>query len=113
MADKFGEFNVTGAPDKPIEPAVEVRFTVPVAAFVVTLAELIEALEVNDTVLVVPVPIVPASPREPLVAVRLITLPTIVVPTPTFKLPAAVKSNMLPAPELPVTVVMPATESVT
>ena len=103
---------MTGAPDNPIEPDVDVRLTVPVAALVLTFAELIEALEVRLTVFVVPDPTVPDRPSEPAVAVSVIVVPEIVVPTPALRLPAAVKLNTLPAPELPVTVVVPATESV-
>ncbi len=112
MADRFGEFTVTGVPSSPIDPAVEVRFTVPVTALVVTLAELIEAFDVNDTVFVVPVPTVPASPSEPLVAVSMIVEPVTEVPTFEFKLPAAIKLNVVAAPELPVIVVVPALLSV-
>ncbi len=88
------------------------RLTVPVAALVMTFAELIEALDVRLTVSVAAEPTVPASPSEPAVAVRVIVVPEIVVPPAAFKLPAAIKLNTLPAPELPVTVVVPATESV-
>ncbi len=102
---------MTGLPNAPIEPAVEVKLTVPVAELVVTFAELIEALEVNETVLVAAVPTVPANPSEPLVAVKLMVLPVIAVAADEFKLPAAVRSNMPPAPEFAVTVVVPATES--
>lgn len=91
---------------------MDVRLTVPVAALVKTFAELIEALEVRLTVLVVPEPTVPASPSEPAVAVSVIVEPDIVVPAAAFKLPAATKLNTLPAPESLVTVVVPATESV-
>lgn len=111
LAEKFGELTTTGAPESPIEPEVDVRLTVPVAAFVVTLAELIDALEVNVTVLVVVVPTVPASPSAPAVAVRLIVVPVIFVAAPEFKLPAAVKLNTLPAPESELTVVVAALES--
>ncbi len=102
---------MTGAPDVPMDPVVEVRLTVPVAAFVLTFAELMEADEVRLTVLVVAVPTVPASPREPAVAVSVIVEPEMVVPAAEFKLPAAVRLNKLPAPESLVTVVVPATES--
>lgn len=101
----------TGEPDEPTDPAVEVRLTVPVAAFVITFAELIEALEVRLTVSVAAVPTVPERPSEPAVAVSVMVVPVTVVPTAALRLPAAVKLKTLPAPELPVTVVVPATES--
>ncbi len=96
---------VTGVPKTPIDPAVEVKFTVPVAAFVVTFAELIEALDVNETVLVVPVPTVPARPSEPLVAVRTMLDPVTEVKAVEFKLPLAIKLNVFAAPEFPEIVV--------
>ncbi len=102
---------MTRAPEVPIDPDVDVRFTVPVAAFVLTLAELIDALEVKLTVFVVAVPTVPASPSDPAVAVSVMVEPEMVVPAAEFKLPAAVRLNKLPAPESLVTVVVPATES--
>lgn len=108
LADRFGAFTTTGAPDRPIEPAVDVKLTVPVAAFVVTFAELIEAFEVRVTVSVEVVPTVPASPSAPVVAVSDMVVPVIAVPTLLFRLPAAVKLNMLPAPELEEIVVVPA-----
>ena len=112
LAEKFGELIVTGAPERPTDPVVEVRLTVPVAAFVVTFAELIEAFEVSETVLVVAVPTVPANPSAPPVAVNDIVEPEISVAAPEFKLFAAMMLNTLPAPELPVTVVVPALLSV-
>ncbi len=112
LAERFGELTVTCEPDEPIDPDVDVRLTVPVAAFVVTFAELIDALEVSETTLVVPVPTVPASPRDPLVAVRLMLEPTIELPPAEFKLPAATTLNTPLAPELPLIVVVPALLSV-
>lgn len=108
FAEKFGELSTTGAPESPTEPVVEVKLTVPVAALVVTVAELIDALEVKLTVLVVAVPTVPDNPRAPPVAVSVIVLPVIAVPTDEFRLFAAMRLNTLLAPELDVTVVVPA-----
>lgn len=108
LAEKFGELNRIGVPSVPTEPEVDVRLTVPVAAFVVTLADVIDAFEVNETVSVVAVPTAPDRPRAPPVAVNIIVLPVIAAAAEVFKLFAAIRLNVLPAPELDVTVVVAA-----
>ena len=103
---------MTGVPEIPIDPLVDVRLTVPVAALVVTLALSMEALDCSVTVFVEVVPTVPERPSEPLVAVRSIVVPVIDVPLEELRLPAAERLKTLPAPELPVMVEVPAVESV-
>ena len=112
MAEKLGALMTTGVPEIPIEPLVEVRLTVPVAALVVTLALLMDALDCKVTVAVEVVPTVPERPRDPFVAVRSMVVPVIEVPLEELRLPAADRLKTLPAPELLVIVEVPAVESV-
>ncbi len=97
---------------------MDVRFTVPVAAMRFNPPAKLEALEmlpdeVNEIEFVLEVlPTAPANPNEPAVAVRATSVPVITAAALEFKLPAAVTLNVPAAPELLLTTVVPAFESV-
>ena len=107
----------TGVPETPIEPAVEVRLTVPVAAMRFNPPAKLEALEILFAefrvieLVLATVPTDPASPSEPVVAVNPMSVPVIAAAAFEFKFPAAVMLNVPPAPELLLTTVVPALES--
>lgn len=104
---------MTGVPDTPTEPAVEVRLTVPVPLSVKPPAKLPALLmlpaDVKEIELVVALPTAPARPSEPPVAVRAMLVP--VIAAEEFKLFVAVKLNVPPAPDALLTVVVAAFES--
>lgn len=105
--------SVTEVPDVPIEPAVEVRLTVPVP-LTLSPPEKLPALvmlpaDVKLMLLVPPtVPTAPCKPNEPAVAVKLIFVPVTFIAGAEFKLPALTRLKLLPAPELPAMLVVPA-----
>ncbi len=112
----FGAESETAVPTVPMELAVEVRLMVPVpltlsppenvAALVIAPAEVRDIVDVLATV-----PTAPWRLSEPVVAARLMLVPVMLTPAPLLKLPLATMLNVLPAPELEVTVVV-ALESV-
>ena len=118
LAEILAADRATGVPDTPMEPAVDVRFTVPVAVTfkppgkLDALLMLPEELRVM-AVVAAAVPTAPCNASDPFVDVSSIVVPRTVIPLPEFKLPEAVRLKSLPAAELLVKVVVPALESLT
>ncbi len=113
FADRFGAFNVSAVPMTPIEPAVEVRLTVPVTPLTVSAPDRLPALvmELCELKLIVSVPAVPTapcSPRAPVAAVRLIVVPPIFAAAAELRLPLVLNENTFAADELLDTLVPPA-----
>lgn len=106
FAETLGAAKVTGVPETPTEPAVDVRLTVPVPLSVNPPEKLPALLrlpaEVREIELVDALPTAPASANEPPVAVRLMLLPVVFEAALELKFVAAttLKVPPVPAPEL-------------